>query len=103
MVGGYDNDYLGLPVIYSLDSNNFNNSQGRLLHDSYRVYVNDDFLGNKQLITQGEKIEDVDSYLKNQGFHDFKANLSGNEYKISVEGIQTKDVKDTLAMYLNNR
>ena len=39
----------------------------KLNEDQYEVYVNGNFVGHKTLKTQGEKVSDVDDFLKAQG------------------------------------
>jgi hypothetical protein len=98
---GYGADYIGLPFLFRNGGVSDNGSKEA--HDSYNVYVNKDFVGNKVLVSQVEKIDDVSKYLLNQGFYDFKAKLEGNQYMISSEGSGTNDMKHTLEVYLNNR
>ena len=96
---GYQNDYLSIPFFIS---GNINNNT-RLEEDSYRVYVNNDYVGSKVLYSQIEKIEDLNKYLKSQGFNDFNAKLEGNEYSIHSERTEAKHMKETLQVHLHNR
>ena len=107
MVNGFGNDFgndfgnglFGIPLFISGNIGN----NAKLEEDSYRVYVNNDFVGSKVLYTQVEKIEDINKYLQNQGFNDFNTKLDGNRYSIRSEGTEAKHMKDTLQVYLHNR
>lgn len=75
----------------------------KLEEDSYRVYVNNDYVGSKVLYSQIEKIEDLNKYLQNQGFNDFNTKLDGNHYSIHAEETEAKHMKETLQVHLHNR
>jgi homoserine acetyltransferase len=101
--GGINNNFYGFPVfLLALNGENRDNGS-KLEHDTYRVYVNRDYVGDKTLVAQNEKIEDVEKYLRNKGFDHFSTRLDGNEYVISSQGTETMDMKDTLRIYLNMR
>lgn len=74
-----------------------------LVHDAYRVYVNNDYVGNKVLLAQNEKIEDLEKYLKNKGFQNFSTKLVGSEYMIYPEEGDSHNMKNTLQVYLNTK
>lgn len=84
----------------------FNNANGdnevKLNEDSYDVYVNDDLVGQKTLKNEGEKLSDIDDFLKHQGISDFSSSLNGDHYRIQTEG-QSKDISDALEVYFHNR
>ncbi|MFC0470078.1 hypothetical protein ACFFHM_05965 [Halalkalibacter kiskunsagensis] len=70
-------------------------------HDAYDVYVNEEYVGKKILITESEEVEDVVDFLKKQGVQNISADLNGDHYVI-----RTKDedhVKHILDTYLQNR
>ncbi|MFD1678132.1 hypothetical protein [Alicyclobacillus fodiniaquatilis] len=76
----------------------------KLAHDQYEVYVNDDFVGHKVLLTQSEEIDDVSAYLHRCDFDDFKTNLDGDHYNIFVEDTELADqIKAQLNAYLSIR
>ncbi|MDD2502975.1 MAG: hypothetical protein PHP79_01005 [Clostridia bacterium] len=73
--------------------------------DSYRVYVNGDYVGNKELLTQGEEGSSaVHDYLQSRGFNDFGVRTDGGRIDVkSDEPQQTDDIKRHLAVYLSIR
>jgi len=78
--------------------------QGTNNHDSYEVYVNGDYVGNKSLITQGEEISDIDKHLQLQGFKDFDEEVMGNHVDINTEDlVEAKRIKQNLNVYLTIR
>lgn len=101
MLRGFFNDNLGMPFIVGMNSNFEQNS--KLYHDSYKVYVNSDFIGYKTLLAQNENIKDVEKYLRGNGFENFTAKVIGGECYIKSVGRETQDLKDTLGVYLNTR
>ena len=96
---GGGNGFLGIPFILSRNGHDSTN----LEEDSYRVYLNNDYVGSKVLYSQIEKIEDLSRYLQNQGFNDFNTKLDGNHYSIHAEGLDAKHMKETLQVHLHNR
>lgn len=75
----------------------------KMTHDKYEVYVNDDFVGHKTLVAQTEKVEDIDDYLKTQGFKNFSSVLEGNLYKINCVEVDSRRMKEVLSVYLKIR
>lgn len=108
--GGSINGIGGMPQFpYFLgfnDDDNGNHGYGgndKLTHDTYNVFVNNDYVGNKVLVAQGEKVEDINGYLKTQGFRNFDSKLKGNSYSISCNADDSKHMKDALNVYLHIR
>ncbi|RBW69189.1 hypothetical protein [Bacillus taeanensis] len=71
-------------------------------HDSYDVYVNEDFVGKKVLVTQTEKVDDIMDFLKRQGFTNLNARLDGDHFVIETNDDQGS-LKETLSTYLKIR
>ncbi|MFD2215184.1 MULTISPECIES: hypothetical protein [Bacillaceae] len=70
--------------------------------DRYDVYVNQDYIGQKYLLTAQESVSDIDEFLKNEGVNNFESYLDGDHYYIkAVENEQR--VSDVLKVYLQNR
>ncbi|WP_377887313.1 hypothetical protein [Alkalihalobacillus sp. R86527] len=70
-------------------------------HDSYNVYVNDNYIGNKILFSQKENIQDVSDYLNNKGFYNFQAEVEGDHYRLQMTELdQGELVIDELHSYL---
>lgn len=75
----------------------------KISNERYQVYVNGDFIGNKDILTQNDDVFDLEKYLTNQGFHDFETKLEGNRFQIKAGKEQSKHMKDTLNVYLHIR
>lgn len=85
-----------IPILSDVDT--------KMNHDSYEVYVNKNYVGNKTLVAQGENIYDVADYLKEQGFDRFNSHLTGNSFSIEVDNREeSKKMKETLSAYLQIR
>lgn len=70
-------------------------------HDTYDVYVNEEYIGKKILLTQTEDIEDIRDYLKVQGVENVATNLEGDHYVIETS--EADRVKKIIEVYLQNR
>lgn len=81
-----------------LDSQN----NTKLNEDSYEVLVNNDFVGHKTLKSAGEKLSDIDDFLKVQGIDNFSSTLSGDHYLIETNG-DFERLKNALSIYFENR
>lgn len=79
-----------------------NGANVKLNEDQYEVYVNDHLVGHKTLKNQGEKLSDIDGFLRSQGLSDFSTSLEGDHYQIQTSG-QDADITDALSVYFNNR
>lgn len=98
----FNNGLSNFPLFNYFNSELLNGTRGDSIeHDSYHVYVNNDFVGDKVLIGENEGMEDVTSYLVNQGFENFSANLDGNHFNIYSN--DTEKLKRTLNVYLKIR
>ena len=79
----------------------FNREEEMKNAHTYNVYVNDDYVGNKILFSQCEKIEDLSDYLNSKGFYNFQAEAEGDHYHLQLtEQDQGEVVKDELHSYL---
>ncbi len=85
-----------------LINNRNDDNQVKLNEDQYDVYVNENFVGQKSLKNQGEKLSDIDDFLNQQGINDFSASLDGDHYKIQTEELDF-EITDALKVYFNNR
>lgn len=72
-------------------------------HDTYDVYVNDDFVGRKVLLNPSDKVDDVASFLHSRGVQDFSYEVSGDHFVIGTEDERADNVKRQLEVYLNIR
>ncbi|RXJ02570.1 hypothetical protein DS745_06250 [Anaerobacillus alkaliphilus] len=82
--------------IYNHDSLELKNA-----HEAYDIYVNDEYIGKKLVLTQSEEIDDVVDFLKVQGVENVSTTLDGDHYVIKTENEQ--HVKDIIEAYLKNR
>jgi hypothetical protein len=73
--------------------------------ESYHVYVNNDYVGDKEILTQGEGgPAAVESYLKSRGFEDYQIQTEGDHIKIQTDHRdQADDMKKHLSVYLSIR
>lgn len=100
----YGNGFGGpWPLPFVVNAKNEEDQYSKIAHDKYEVYVNDDFVGHKTLIAESEKIEDLDHYLKNQGFRNFYSKLEGNIYNINCVEDDSSHMKEVLSVYLRLR
>lgn len=83
-------------------TNMLSESQTKLSHDRYEVYVNGDFVGFKSLLTQNETLDDVNDFLYEQGYQNFNAESFGDHYDIQTDGSDEK-LKQALQVYLQTR
>ena len=90
----------GLPPLklygFGTDMGQANNA-----HDSYDVYVNDEFVGKKMLVTQTEDVHDIGDFLKLQGVEEVTTELDGDHYIIKSDNPER--LKQVLETYLQNR
>ncbi|WP_100407961.1 hypothetical protein [Bacillus solitudinis] len=70
-------------------------------HEAFDVYVNNEYVGKKVLITESEEPEDILSFLKKQGIQQVSDNVVGDHYIIQTE--EAERVKQALETYLQNR
>ncbi|MGD6801758.1 hypothetical protein FZC79_11580 [Rossellomorea vietnamensis] len=88
---------------YGFVTNNFSNlEQGKMEHDTYQVYVKDDFVGNKTLLNQSDQLSDVDDFLRKNGIDSFETSLEGDHYRI-LPLKQEDQVLKALEVYFKNR
>ena len=74
-------------------------------NEYYRVYVNDDYVGDKECIAQGDGgSSSVEDYLKSRGFDGLNIQTEGNQIRIQTDpGDPAEDIKRHLSVYLNIR
>ncbi|MDF2590960.1 MAG: hypothetical protein K0S75_426 [Clostridia bacterium] len=89
------------PILLNTDT--LENNNVKLAHDSYDVYVNSDYVGRKELITQTENPKDVEGYLIGQGFHNFNTSVDGGSIIIRSDAEEAESIKRNLNVYLKIR
>ena len=74
-------------------------------NEYYRVYVNDDYVGDKECVAQGDGgPSSVGDYLKSRGFDGLDIQTEGNQIQIQTDpGDQAEDIKRHLSVYLSIR
>lgn len=74
-------------------------------HDVYAVYVNDDYVGDKVILTQGEDGRHaVQSFLESREFHDFHISRTGNQVSVKTGNSENaQKMKQNLHVYLQIR
>lgn len=81
-----------------------NEDEDIIEHDSYDVYVNDDFVGRKVLYSESEDISNISDYLSSNGYGDFTYTEDGNKFIIEDFDEEEADkMKNQLETYLNIR
>lgn len=78
------------------------NHHSKISNDSYEVFVNDDKVGNKILLTQTDDAKDLNQYLEENGFNHFKVNVLGDSIVIETNERPHK-MKEILSSYLDIR
>ena len=100
-VFGWSSGFAGMPFFAGIEDEK---NESRIDHDSYEVYVNGDYVGNKSLITQGEEISDIDKHLQLEGFKTFNEEVLGNHVDINTKDLdEAKRIKQNLNVYLKIR
>lgn len=89
------------PLFFNVQSEDDVNM--KLNHDSYRVYVNGDYVGDKVLLAPNENINDIKGYLRDQGFNGFTANQDGDYLLIDADDEEARHIRDNLNIYLRIR
>ncbi|OAS82977.1 MULTISPECIES: hypothetical protein [Metabacillus] len=77
-------------------------TNSQLSHDRYDVYVNQDYIGQKYLLSAQESVQDIDDFLRNEGYSNFQSYLDGDHYYIKAVNNE-HDVANVLKVYLQNR
>ncbi|WP_062047039.1 hypothetical protein [Bacillus sp. JCM 19034] len=72
-------------------------------HDTYDVYVDEEFIGQKQLLTENDDINDVLDFVEKQGINHVQAHLKGDHYIIEANKEDLEKVKRAISTYLENR
>ena len=97
-----DNRFLA--NVFGLGGNEGDNgNSAKINEDRYELYVNNHLVGNKSLLNESDKIDDVDDFLKIQGFTNFKTNLEGEFPIVIPEFYSGTMMIDALSVYVKNR
>jgi capsule polysaccharide export protein KpsE/RkpR len=81
-----------------------NDSETKMNHDRYDIYVNKDYVGQKTVLGQNEDIFDLEDFLKEQGISGFQSELEGDHFHLtSPDDSSATNMKDVLNVYLQSR
>ncbi|QFT90992.1 hypothetical protein FIU87_20290 [Bacillus sp. THAF10] len=98
MPGGNEEALIGMAAFM----NGYFDPGTKLSHDRYEVYVNGDFVGQKNLLSHKEDVTSVNEFLEAQGYHNYLSNINGDHYYIQTEK-REHELKQALQIYLNSR
>ncbi|MFX3623403.1 MAG: hypothetical protein ACE3JP_04990 [Ectobacillus sp.] len=76
---------------------------GKLAHDTYDVYVNEQYIGKKIMANEAEHVADIDDFLRGRGFTRFTSKTIGDHYNICVDESEQQEVASHVESFLNNR
>jgi len=97
----YNQNNIAPGVITSLS---FQNTNLKIPNDTYEVFVNGNYVGNKILFENEESgINSVKYYLEAQGFSDFTYKIKGKYIYIESNDKISQDMIDYLKVYLRIR
>lgn len=100
LLGSENNEFLGMGLPF-FGYANIDNSQ-KQSHDEYRVFVNNAYVGQKVLLSEKEKPEDLDKYLYSQGFENFETEVNGGNLIIHCND-EVDNFESIINSYLNNK
>ncbi|KRQ87135.1 hypothetical protein ABG79_00933 [Caloramator mitchellensis] len=99
---GMTNNNVFQPLVFPFRDIGLSNT--KIEHDNYEVYVDGEFIGEKVLITQNEKPEDITAYLTKEGYKDFQFQVEGNKIFINTINRELSEgMRSHLEVYLNIR
>lgn len=98
----YDNLFSMGRGRFDMDFFNQSINDTKVRHDRYDVYVNKNYIGQKQLLTAQESVQDIDDFLMNEGYSNFQSYLDGDHYHIRAID-KEQDLTNVLKVYLQNR
>ena len=96
IIGAIGSGPIGIPVVPLEEGS----GDTKLFHDRYEVFVNGDKVGEKTLLTQGEDAQDLEPYLKDNGFKNFDYEVTGDHIEIKVKE-DSHQMKEILSSYLS--
>ncbi|MDG5787398.1 hypothetical protein QA612_07815 [Evansella sp. AB-P1] len=76
----------------------------KLSHDSYDVFVNNDYVGKHMLVSQNEDISNVSDFLHQQGFHNVNLEVRGDHIVVASDSPEDANkMHRALEVFLQNR
>ena len=101
-MNGMTNFNHGAPILPILPVTGKQNEEAKLAEDQYKVFVDDEYVGDKAIKTDAESLADIDDFIRAQGFDSFSSSLEGNQYTIKTDGAK-EDILSAVNVHLNNR
>lgn len=99
MTWGFFNYGAGFPYFMNSSENN----ELKNYHDKFTVYVNNDYVGDKTLVTQGDSVNSIRTFLNEQGYDKFSTNIEGSRYNIRCNEEVSSNIKNAVNVYLKNK
>ncbi|RXJ02761.1 hypothetical protein DS745_05465 [Anaerobacillus alkaliphilus] len=76
----------------------------KLNEDSYEVFVEGQYVGDKTLYAQNEDFHDIGDFLERQGFQNLEIELKGDHIIVHADNDdEKKQLRQALEVYLKNR
>lgn len=76
----------------------------KLNEDSYEVFVEEQYIGEKTLYAQNEDFHDIGDFLERQGFKNLEIELKGDHIIVHANDHDEKArMRQALEVYLKNR
>lgn len=89
------------PFIADINGNREEVKEG---NEYYHVYVNGDYVGDKEIVSQGDGPSSVEHYLESRGFSGLDIQIDGDSIRIETDQReQAEDIKKHLSVYLSIR
>lgn len=102
MMNNSSNNNITIPLFFNLRDEE--QVATKLSEDSYDVFVNGMYVGEKTLYAQNEDFHAVGDFLEQQGFNNVEVELNGDHIVVHAD---TRDeaerMRQALEVYLNNR
>jgi len=96
IIGTSGNTPIGIPIGFVGEDS----GSAKLFQDRYEVFVNGDKVGEKTLLTQVEDAQDLEPYLKDNGFENFEYEVIGDHIEIKAKK-DSHQMKEILSSYLS--
>jgi len=96
IIGTNGNNPVGIPIAFVDESS----SDVKLFNDRYEVFVNGDKVGEKTLLSLADDAQDLEPYLKDNGFQDFAYEVTGDHIEIQAKE-NSHQMKEILSSYLS--
>ena len=98
MLGGSNGGFFLFPF---LPPNQNDDDDNKMAHDSYHVYVNGGYVGDKLSITQGDGgWESIENYLEGREFSEYRITRDGDRIYVDVQDEEEAEaIRNHLTVY----